>query len=483
MTTSITTESRRKIAVGAILCIALFAGGQAVYAASLSLEVVDDLGQPIESAAVILRPELQTPVEVPPPFFTDLSGRVLIDGLADGEWQVEVRSEGYMIFSAYLKLASGLPPLVGFTSKQRTGTFWAPLEVRFLAIGVSAETVRAGKKGLARSDRKQLQRVEAEERSSRKREQKEIREAEKRARAQEKRLQVRARRGELAVIAESQEEAPQESVAAVVAAPPALEEVAELEDSPRAADESSEPPVAEPEPTTTAAAQPTTAAAEPTTVVPEPEAPVQVAAVDLPPVPSPQERPREVPTIRSHPVLFHGGACPECKAGEWALIVERRAAPRVGDETDCGKGRAAAVEGLVKGVLLPQEDALAGFAGPLLDSYGSGVAAKLDSPINDAAYRLLTTGTGACQSLVAILPVDARFVGFRFEVVDANGSGDCFGINQCSIGQARWIANPEIERLAAMTVIHTSFLNESTSLPRRARLIVLFVPARGWTAP
>ena len=39
------------------------------------------------------------------------------------------------------------------------------------------------------------------------------------------------------------------------------------------------------------------------------------------------------------------------------------------------------------------------------------------------------------------------------------------------------------ERLSDMTVIHTSFLNESTSKTRRGRLIVLFVPARGWTAP
>lgn len=477
------------VAVAVLLWIAILGSGQPVFAASLSVEVVNELGQPIESAAVILRPELQQPVEVPPPFFTDIGGRVVIDGLADGEWQVEVRSEGYMIFSAYLKLISGLPPVVGFTSKQRTGTFWAPLDVVFHPVGISAEAMASGKKLLARNERKQLKRVEAEHRTRRKRAEKEEREAEKRARAEEKRRDQRARRTELAVITEPSPAEPEVETPVQVAEsrPVAANSLGPAErdvERPSAAPARPAAAPVEVTPVEVTPVEATPATATSAEVTPAEEADSEEAPeADRPPPPAPRARPRQVPTIRSRPVLLHGGACPECKTGEWALIVERQATPRVGNETDCGSGRAEAVEQVLDRVLVPRQGALAGFAGPLLDSYGSGVAAKLGSAIDDSAYRSLTREQGACQSVVAILPLGARFVGFRFEAADANGSGDCFGTNECSVGEARWVANPEIARRPSMTVIHTSFLNESPSLVRRGRLIVLFVPARGWTAP
>ena len=98
------------------------------------------------------------------------------------------------------------------------------------------------------------------------------------------------------------------------------------------------------------------------------------------------------------------------------------------------------------------------------------------------AYQEVAAG-GPCQDFVAILPSEARFVGFRLEAVDADSQGDCFGTEVCSIGEARWVELPQIERTATLTVIHASFLNESKGRERRGRFIVLFVPPAGWQAP
>ena len=74
--------------VGFLLCLSIIAVSATVLGqagASLSLTVLDERGRPIESAAVILRPELQVPGDLPPPFFTDAKGQVLIEGLMEGE--------------------------------------------------------------------------------------------------------------------------------------------------------------------------------------------------------------------------------------------------------------------------------------------------------------------------------------------------------------------------------------------------------------
>jgi len=82
-----------------------------------------------------------------------------------------------------------------------------------------------------------------------------------------------------------------------------------------------------------------------------------------------------------------------------------------------------------------------------------------------------------------VLPQGARFIGFRYEAEDSSGKGDCFGEEPCAIGQARWTTNPRIERTATVTVIHSSFVNESTSVERRARMTIYFQPPRGWRPP
>jgi hypothetical protein len=196
----------------------------------------------------------------------------------------------------------------------------------------------------------------------------------------------------------------------------------------------------------------------------------------------PGDAPRSIPSIQSRPVLFTGGACPECKPGEWALIVERHAAPATGptDAAACGADREAVVDRLANEVLAAAGATYAAFAGPVADAFGNGLPpAVWESAPAELAEAMLPRD-GSCQDLAGVLPQGARFIGFRYEAEDAGGKGDCFGEEPCSIGQARWTTNPRIERTATVTVVHTSFLNESTSAERRARMTLYFQPPRGW---
>jgi hypothetical protein len=193
-----------------------------------------------------------------------------------------------------------------------------------------------------------------------------------------------------------------------------------------------------------------------------------------------------VPSIQARPVLFTGGACPECKPGEWALVIERRAAASPGGAagvTSCGEGRDAAVDRLAQEVLAPAGAAVAAFAGPVADSYGNGLPGAASQSMPADLATTLGPRDGACQEFVGVLPQGARFIGFRFEAEDASGKGDCFGEDPCSIGQARWSNNPRIERTSTVTVIHSSFVNESTSAERRGRMTLYFQPPRGWRPP
>jgi hypothetical protein len=133
-------------------------------------------------------------------------------------------------------------------------------------------------------------------------------------------------------------------------------------------------------------------------------------------------------------------------------------------------------------VLVPSA-AAAAFAGPVSDSYGNGLPAEIAQAVPADLAATLGARDGSCQDFVGVLPQGARFIGFRFEAEDGSGRGDCFGEDPCSIGQARWSNNPKIERTTTVTVIHSSFSNESTSVERRARMTLYFQPPRGWRPP
>jgi hypothetical protein len=592
----------------------------------IGVVVRDGSGQPIPGAAIVLVPEFGPAGEAPPFVFTDAGGRIEVFNLAEGEWAVEVRAGGYMIFNGYLRLESGKPPELGFTSRQRTGTFWEPLEVSFFEAGVERPVMVAATKEAREQDKDRRKRADA----LAKQDAKAAKRAERRA---EKRRAKPSQGAELAVLTPAQEEPeslPEASAPtvepAVTPEPPVVAEatapeaVAEVESTPaepvRAAAPVSRPPPASPappvreapvapavtpEPPVVAEATAPEAVAEVESTPAEPvratapvsrpppappappvrEAPVAPAAEPVPPEPAPEprvdsepvrsieapataeplpaveeeppapaettqptrrsqpepvaapavaapttppaaekskapplfppvqepepvqvaevaappdlprdDRPRSeppaepvVPSLQAHPVLFRGGACPECKPGEWALVVERVAAPSQGAAGECGSGRDDRVSRLIADGLTPQAAAVSAFAGPAADMWGSELPEEVWSAVAGSPASRLRDEEGACQDLVGVLPEGARFIGFRFEVETSTGRGDCFGEQPCPIGRARWTNNPRIERTGGVTVVHTSFLNEAAEEERRARMTLYFRPLRGWEPP
>lgn len=138
---------------------------------------------------------------------------------------------------------------------------------------------------------------------------------------------------------------------------------------------------------------------------------------------------------------------------------------------------------LAQETLAPAGATIAAFAGPVADTHGNGLPAATWQGVPTDLAETLRPRDGSCQDLVGVLPQGARFIGFRYEAEDSSGKGDCFGEDPCAIGQARWTNNPQIERTATVTVIHSSFVNESTSVERRARMTIYFQPPRGWRPP
>ncbi|MEE2777462.1 MAG: hypothetical protein VYE73_11965 [Acidobacteriota bacterium] len=490
----------------------------------LGVSVRDEGSQPVIGAAVVLVPEFSPPDDAPPFVFTDGAGRVEVFNLADGEWAIEIRAAGFMIFNGYLKLVAGSPPVMGFSSRQRTGTFWQPLEVRFFEVGVDQPIMI----GATENARKEEKKRRASTRKLAKLDERAARRAEK---GRDRRATQGG--GEVATLRRDEDDDPPEvaeaqpgspapraeppravepqPIATQGAQPPPLE-VADAAAGPGSPDDIQSqrrppriPPAPEPVPLRPAVigteVEPERQGAPPvfppvrqTRQDPEPieGRPVQVAearpepeTTDIPDAPSrpPTQGPqRTVPSIQDRPVLLRGGACPECKPGEWSLVVEREAAPATDDGGGCGASRPEAVANLLSSGFAAVP-AAAAFAGPVADQWGNEMPAELWAALGPEFGSSLRPSDASCQDLIAVLPQDARFIGFRFEASDESGRSDCFGEQPCPIGQARWMQNPQIERSPTVTVVHASFLNESQSRTRGARMTLYFRPLRGWEPP
>ena len=570
------------VLVSSLLLCAPLSAQDWIGEASVGIEVRDELGRSIPGAAVVLIREAGSSDSSPPFVFTDEGGQVEVLHLAEGEWQVEVRAAGYMIFNSYLKLSVSAPPVIGFSSRQRTGTFWEPLEVRFFHPGSGDVVLVAGTK----SERKEEKKRRAQSRKLAKQDEKAVK------RAEQRRHRKPTRGVDVAVLTPPQvaeaepppgaippppppPPAPEPSPApvpppALVATPPSapatlaaepvappapeapppvpVEEVAEREAQSPPAVTALSPPAAEVEvPPTPSVAEPpppspppppppppprsvpppaeATPPAEPAPP-PVPKAPPVFPAVNvepLPPVPpvvppaappvrladaSPLDvrgvpRPAEVvredppalpttplprapaptvPSLQSHPVFFRGGACPECKPGEWALVVEAEASVTPAPES-CGGLRDERIRILRDEVFGPAAASASAFGGVVADPWGNSLPSTLLSESGRTLVAELGEQKGACQDLIGVLPQGARFIGFRYEAEDEGGRGDCFGVEPCAIGEARWVSNPMIERTPTVTLIHASFHNQSSGRTRRARMTLYFRPPGNWTPP
>ncbi|HXU29198.1 MAG TPA: hypothetical protein VN851_01360, partial [Thermoanaerobaculia bacterium] len=183
-------------------------------------------------------------------------------------------------------------------------------------------------------------------------------------------------------------------------------------------------PPSTPAPTVTAppVPTPTPAPAPAPAAVPVPAAPANPA----PALPEPKAQRRS----------YAERSCIECKAGEEALSVEIAVPPGT---APCGEG--------------------------------------LDDRLRDRDPAKAEAGLPpSCRLLRIVLPPEARFTGYRYEVEDGGASRDCRAGADCPVGTCRFPLDPGIRKGPAGTAFTAAFENTSPDRERRAIFTVYFAP-------
>ena len=423
------------------------------------IAVTDDAGSPVPGVTVELRLEEQSggfAVQ------TDAEGRITVEGLAAGEWQIDLRREGFMLVTAYLRLDPGKDPELGFSSRQRTGTFWAPLNAVFLPTDLPLTSAASTGRRSAKATRKEADRVR------------------KQARRDEERAERRQRRGQLARVVEPAE-------------PPRARPVGSEDDSetPTAVQtrrDEAPPPRASPQPRPDVESEPAAGVeTTPTVAQAQPEAGPEAGETAEPPPPEPAAAVAEAPAgprLLPNPDLLPAGPCPECRPGEWSVSVQLTASARAG-ELPCDTSAATEISSLIPEVAAALDERTAQFAGALAARDENDLVRlfAVDAS-SDLGSRLRSTVSEAsCLPIAVVIPKGSKYIGFRYQAGERRFMGECPPDQDCQVSQARWRGPPKIVETDSVTVVHGTFENLHPRREREARLTVYFVPPRGWLPP
>lgn len=423
---------------------------------ALTLELEDGRGKPVEGARVELRFVEVEPMTGPPPAFTNAEGQAQLIRLAEGRWRMDVRREGFSPMLVVLRLQAGKRPEI--TAGPIRDAVAPPMKVKFLKSPKAGEAPPVVQPPMV------------------------------------------VRRAPLPEPEPAPRPVPDQMRTAppVTEPPPAAPPTAPPVAQPRPTPPEAQPPVAPPEPgpTPTPSPEPPSAPAPsaPIPSAPTPGAPAPEPVAPPPALPPPAPAPTApapsaqapaapaappVAAIAEQPVSFERSeiraftdpSCPGCKAGEWALTLERQVA--VADGT-----RRCPPDADALGTALEE---LALRVGPELG--GAPVALlSLAAPIPAALDPYVASGS-SCHALAVLLPSELRYSGYRYEVRDRNDGGDCQAGDECRIGQCRWSGHPVSKKTSAGTLVYGVFDNDSTTEPRTALFIVYFQPPKGWRAP
>jgi hypothetical protein len=82
----------------------------------------------------------------------------------------------------------------------------------------------------------------------------------------------------------------------------------------------------------------------------------------------------------------------------------------------------------------------------------------------------------SCRLLRIVLPPEARFTGYRYEVEDGGASRDCRAGADCPVGTCRFPLDPGIRKGPTGTAFTAAFENTSPDRERRAIFTVYFAP-------
>lgn len=355
----------------------------------LTVVVTDERGQPVPGVLIVL---LYGEEGVRgPSLTTGDNGVAEVENLAAGEWQVDLRRESFMLLTSYLKIDAGQDPEVAFSSRQRTGSYWAPLNAVYLPLGADLDAgVAAGTKSLKRAQRDRAK----EERRL--------------ARAAE-REERRFRRGRGARVV-------------------------------------------------------------------DPVVPARTTADRTAAAPSPPSG----PALSRNPNLLAYGACRECRDGEWSVTTSVRAPASQGDSCSAVEWQVFAESLAASWVGTRRE-----FAGGLLDDGEFGALPLLEAETVTAleASHPWLTPESSCSAIGVLLPAGSRYVGFRYQAGERATVADCLLDEDCQIGQARFVTEPEVLTRDGFVLVGATFENQSPERARVGRLTVYFAPPAGWLPP
>lgn len=418
---------------------------------SLEVRVEDSAGKAVEGAKVRLLYQAVEPKTGPAIASTDVEGEAFFFSLAEGWWALEVKKEGALSIHSEFVLSGEKKPAVLSTFQENTPGATQTLQVR---IG----RPRAGRAAGDPTRGPQVGKPAAAPAAP--------------APAQPASPVVQPSVPAAPVAAPEVKKAPGEEKAAAVASEPPAVAISPAPAAPPASaapDTPSAPPAptppARPTSAPTVAPGPSPAPAPtpapvdapppvPTAPVPSPPTPSPAPTVSVPPIPAPAPAPAAptpaavpapatpappapaLPEPKAQRRSYAERSCIECKAGEESLSVEVAVPP---GGTPCGEGLEAR---------LRERD-----------------PAKAEAGLPPS-----------CRLLRIVLPPEARFTGYRFEVEDGGASRDCRAGADCPVGTCRFPLDPGIRTGPAGTAFTAAFENTSPDRERRAIFTVYFAP-------
>lgn len=411
---------------------------------SLEVRVEDSSGKAVEGAKVRLLYQAVEPKTGPAIASTDGDGEAYFFSLAEGWWALEVSKEGALSIHSEFVLSGEKKPAVLSTFQENTPGATQTLQVRIgrpragRAAGDPTGGPRVGKPAAPAPAAPASAAPVAQPSAP--------------AETPSAPSVPPSAPSPAPVVPQ----APAEKPAPAPSAAPALPSTPTTQPAPTPAAAPSPSPA--PLPT----APPTVAPQEKPATPPAPPAPAPIPAPAVasepvqtpPPVPAPIPTPAPAPAAAPAPVApgvpapatlpetkaqrrsYAERSCLECKAGEEALSIEVSVPP---GGAPCGDG--------------------------------------LDARLRERDPGKAEAGLPAsCRLLRIILPPEARFTGYRYEVEDGGASRDCRAGADCPVGTCRFPLDPGIRRGPTGTAFTAAFENTSPDRERRAIFTVYFAP-------
>lgn len=446
--------------------------------AAFRIEIENRGGQPAVGVEAHLRYMELEPAAGPPAMIADATGMITFQGLAEGQWLLELYFEGTKPYAAILQVEAGKRPVMVAGPVRDAAA--PPLDVKLIKLSARAPAVEESR-GRSRTESRRSRR-DADRRSAPSRDPVSPIPAPPAAQPPAPLSEPPAPAAEPKPVEEMAPEAEVHDPGQAPPAAPSVEPEPEMPEpelpkpamtapeTPQVEPASPEAPMPEaapsaapmPEPSTPEPAQRQTAPELP--APPAPSAPASAA-------PGPAEAPRAV-GVRTREI----GDCPECKRGESAVTAVQSAAPHAGGAEDCS-GHHSKVEAAMQRLLATAAPTLAGYTGPLIDPGTGSLTAAAGLAVRGEVQPLLVpyvSPSSPCQLLAVVLPATARYSGYAYGASDASASGACVGNEDCDIGLSRWTSHPVIVRGEGYTVLWGLFANRSPNRERRAALTAYF---------